>query len=189
MFTENTKINLVSSTENDINMWLAKVWTGINRLSVIWKSDLTDKMKQFFPSNGCIDTAIYCARMLWAVLNKSWKQHPSRQQLYGHLPAIMKTIQVRWTRHVRQCWKSKDELISDILLWTPSQGWAKAGRPARTYIQQFCTDIGCSLDDLLGAMDNRDRCRERVREIHASSTTSWWFIQNMHGLCPPQMNY
>ena len=32
----------VSSTENDINMQLAKVWTTINRLSVIWKSDLSN---------------------------------------------------------------------------------------------------------------------------------------------------
>ena len=32
-------------------------------------------------------------------MNKSWRQHPTRRQLYGHLPPIMKTIQVRWTRH------------------------------------------------------------------------------------------
>ena len=38
----------VSSIETDINMWLAKAWTTINKLSVIWKPDLTDKMKQFF---------------------------------------------------------------------------------------------------------------------------------------------
>ena len=36
----------VSSTETDINMRLAKVWTAIDRLSVIWKSDLTNKIKQ-----------------------------------------------------------------------------------------------------------------------------------------------
>ena len=33
----------VSSTDRDINTWLAKAWTAINRLSAIWKSDLTDK--------------------------------------------------------------------------------------------------------------------------------------------------
>ena len=43
----------VSSTENDINTWLAKAWTAINRLSVIWKSNLTDKIKRsFFPSSA-----------------------------------------------------------------------------------------------------------------------------------------
>ena len=38
----------ISSTENDINMRLAKAWTAIDRLSVIWKSDLTDKIKCSF---------------------------------------------------------------------------------------------------------------------------------------------
>ena len=58
-------------------------------------------------------------RMLRAILNKSWRQHPTKHQLYGHLPAITKTIQVRWTRHTGHCWRSKDELISDVLLCPP----------------------------------------------------------------------
>ena len=65
-------------------------------------------------------------RMLKAILNKSWRQHPLKQQLYGHLPTIMKTIQVRRTGHAGQCWRSRDELMSDVLQWTPSHGWAKA---------------------------------------------------------------
>ena len=59
-------------------------------------------------------------RILRVVLNKSWRQHPTKQQLYGHLPPITKTIEVRRTRHVGHCWRSKDKLRSDILLWTPS---------------------------------------------------------------------
>ena len=58
--------------------------------------------------------------MLRAILNKSWRQHPTKHQLYGHLPPIMKTIQVRPTRHAGHCWRSRDELISDVLLWTPA---------------------------------------------------------------------
>ena len=53
---------------------------------------------------------------------------PTKQQLYGHLPPITKTIQVRRTRHAGHCWRSRDELTSDILLWTPSHGQAKVGR-------------------------------------------------------------
>ena len=34
----------VESTEKDIETRLTKAWTAINRLSIIWKSDLTDKM-------------------------------------------------------------------------------------------------------------------------------------------------
>ena len=40
--------NSVSSTEKDIETWLTKTWAAINRLSIIWKSDLTDKMKRSF---------------------------------------------------------------------------------------------------------------------------------------------
>ena len=49
----------VSSTEKDINTLLTKAWTAIDRLSVIWKSDLADKMKQFLPGSGRIDTAVW----------------------------------------------------------------------------------------------------------------------------------
>ena len=96
-------------------------------------------------------------RMLRAVLNKSWRQHPTRLQLYGHLPPITKTIQVRRTIHAGHCWRSKDELISDVLLWTPTYGRAKAGRPARTYIQQLCEDTGCNPEDLPEAMNDREK--------------------------------
>ena len=96
-------------------------------------------------------------RMLQAILNKSWRQHPTKQQLYGYLLPIMKTIQVRQTRHVGHCWRSRDKIISDILLWTPLHGRAKPGWPARTYIQQLCADMGCSPEDLPEAMDDRER--------------------------------
>ena len=86
-----------------------------------------------------------CTRMLRAILNKSWRQHPTKHQLYSHLPPIMKTIQVRQTRHARHCWRSKDELISDVLLWTPTYGRAKARRPARTYIRQLYEDTDIAL--------------------------------------------
>ena len=79
------------------------------------------------------------------------------------------------TRHVGLCWRSRDELIGDGLLWTPSHGRAKAGWPARTYIQQLCADTGCIPGDLPEAMDYRVGWRDRVREIHADSATWWWW--------------
>ena len=51
---------------------------------------------------------------------------------------------------------SMDELISDVLQWTSTYGRAKAGQPARTYIQQLCEDTGCSLEDLPEAMNDRE---------------------------------
>ena len=175
---------------------LTKAWTAIDRLSIIWKSDLTDKMKRSFFQAAVVSILLYgCTtwtltkrlkkkldgnytRMLRAILNKSWRQHPTRHQLYGHLPLITKTIQVRRTRHAGHCWRSKDELISDVLLWTPAYGQAKAERPAQRYYQQLCEDTGCSPEDLPEAMNDREKWRERVRDIHASGTTWWWW--NIH---------
>ena len=138
----------------------------IDRLSIIWKSNLTDKMKRSFFQAAVVSILLYrCTtwtltkrlqkkldgnytRMLRAILNKSWQQHPTRRQLYVHLPPITRTIQARRTRHDRHCWRSKDEIVSDVLLWTPAYGQSKAGRPARTFIQQLCDDTGCNTEDL-----------------------------------------
>ena len=98
-----------------------------------------------------------CCKQYWTSYGGST---PTKQQLYGHLPLITKTIKVRQTRHIGHCWRSRDELISDVLLWTPSHGRAKAGRPVRTYIQQLCADMGCSPEDLPEAMDDWGRARE-----------------------------
>ena len=72
-------------------------------------------------------------------------------------------------------WRNKDELISDLLQWTPAHGRAKVGRPARNYIQQLCVDIGCNQENLPGVIDDIDGWRERVREIRAGSATWWWW--------------
>ena len=116
-------------------------------------------------------------RMLRAILNKSWRQHPTKHQLYGYLPPTTKTIQVRQTRHAGHCWRSRNELIKYVLLWTPTYGQAKAGRLARRYVQQLCKDTGCSPEDLPEAMNDREKWRERVGDIRASGTTSWWWLR------------
>ena len=80
----------VASTEKNIDTRLTKAWTAINRLSIIWKSDLTDKMKRSFFQAAVASILLYgCTtwtltkrlkkklddnytRMLRAILNKSW---------------------------------------------------------------------------------------------------------------------
>ena len=85
----------VSSTEKDIDTQLTKAWTAIDKLSIIWKSDLTDKMKRSFFQAAVLSILLYrCttwtltkrlekkldgnySRILRAILNKSWRQHPT----------------------------------------------------------------------------------------------------------------
>ena len=115
----------VSSTETDINTWLTKAWTAIDRVSDIWMGDLTDKIKCSFFQSAVVLILLYgcttwmltkCmekkldgnySRMLWAILNKSWRQHPTKQQLFVHLPTITKTIKIRQTRYAGHCWRSR----------------------------------------------------------------------------------
>ena len=111
-----------------------------------------------------------CCEQYWACPGNS-----TPRQLYCHLPRITKTIKRRRTRHAGHYWRSRDELVSNVHLWTPSFGRAKAGRPAITYIQQLCADTGCSFEDLPKALDDRDVWRERVRDIRAYSVTWWWW--------------
>ena len=127
-----------------------------------------------------------CTRMLRAILNKSWKQHPTKWQLYGHLHSISKNIQIRRTRYAGHCWISKDELKSDVLLWTPSHGRASVGRPARTYLQPACTDTWCSREDLLLVMDDRDEWRERVFGKSVIVTWWWWWWYSYIAIYPYQ---
>ena len=75
----------VSSTEKDINTWLAKAWTAIDRLSIIWKSDLNYKIKcNFFQAvvvlilqQGCTTwTLTKCRRKsLTAIIEECCEQY------------------------------------------------------------------------------------------------------------------
>ena len=66
----------VSSTKKDIDTRLTKAWTAVDKLSIIWKSDLTDKMKQFLPSSDRVDTAIWMHYLdvNKTVGEKTWRQ-------------------------------------------------------------------------------------------------------------------
>ena len=156
----------VSSIENDINTWLAKAWTAIDKLSVIWKLELTDKIKcSFFFQAGVVLILLYgCTtwmltkrlekklnsnyiRMLQAILNKSCTTtyHPSWK--------LSKL-------HVGHSWRSKDELISDVLLWTPTH------------------DIGCSLEDLPGVMYDREGQRDLCWQHNMMMMMIYTYIYN-----------
>ena len=40
--------SIIPSTDNNINMQLAKEWTAISRLSTIWKSNVSNEIKRIF---------------------------------------------------------------------------------------------------------------------------------------------
>ena len=142
----------------------------------------------FFPSSGYVHTTTWRHHI---DTDKAYRKRARRQfqknvasyneqilEAISHKAAAVwtstyhpKTIQIRRIRHAGHCWRSKDELMSDVLLLTISHRRASVGRPARTYLQLLSTGTGCSLEDLLEAMYDRGEWRERVKEISACGIT------------------
>ena len=169
----------VSATENDINTQLA--WTAVERLSVVWKSDLTDKIKYSFFQAAVLSILLdaWLHHMDASCIEQVLEATPHKAAAVWPPATHHETIQIRWTRHTGHCRRSKDELINDMILWTLSHGWAKVGWPARTYIQQLCADTRCSLEDLPGAMDDSGQ-RESGRCVLVAWHDDKYLICELH---------
>ena len=145
----------------------------IERLSIIWISDLSDKIKQDFFEAVVVSVLLYeCttwmltkrmekkldgnySQRLRAFLYKYQKQH-STKELYDQLPPKSQTIQVRQTKHAGHYWWSKYVHINDVHLWNPTHGHTTVGWLAKTYIKQLWADTRCSLPELSGVRDDMD---------------------------------
>ena len=178
----------IASTKRDIEIRLGKAWRALDRLNKIWKSNLHANLKRDFFRATVESVLVYGSstwtltkhleksldgaytRMLRAVLNISWKQHPTKKELYGNIPPLSVIIRERRMRFAGHCGCSKDELARDVLLWHPRQGKTPIGRPARTYIDQLRDDSGITSEDLSTAMLDRQGWKERVKTVRASST-------------------
>ncbi|KAI8494143.1 hypothetical protein Bbelb_279030 [Branchiostoma belcheri] len=100
--------------------------------------------------------------MLRAVLNKTWQQHPTKEELYGDIPAVSELIRQRRTGFAGHVYRNKAELASELILWEPKQGHSKPGRPRMTYIDQLAADVGLPKEYLASAMTDKVDWRERV---------------------------
>ena len=89
----------IISTEKDVKIRKAKAWIALNKMDVVWKSVLPDDLKRSFFRATVESVLMYGAtawtltktlearldgtytRMLRAVLNISWRRHPTKAQL------------------------------------------------------------------------------------------------------------
>ena len=125
----------IRSTKRYVNIRIAKAWVALNSMNTIWKLKLSKNLKrQFFRAAvesvlvyGSVTWTLTTAlenniggtytRMLRAVTNKSWRDHLSNEQLYGDITKISKSIRMQRLRFAGNCWRSKYEVASDLLLW------------------------------------------------------------------------
>ena len=71
-------------------------------------------------------------------------------RLTGNIPPLTRTIRIRRTRFVGQCYHGEEEIIKDILFWTPNHGTGKLrppynGRPRKTYVKELCEELNTAM--------------------------------------------
>ena len=102
-------------------------------------------------------------RLLMRVQNLSWRNHPTKAQIYGGIPPISIVVAQRRLRFAGHCHRAKDQVISDILLWKlpcPSRGT----RPL-TFPDVLSRHTGLTVNELGAAMSNRDQWKQLVSLI------------------------
>ena len=160
-------------------MCQAKAWTAIDRLLIIWKSDLSDKIKRdFFQVHGGINTIVsmhhidtdkmhrekakqelhknatsYVEQILETTPHKTTAERPLTSHLSNHTSKIYRTLLEKQGQIYKWC------SPMDPFTW-PWQCWLTSKN-----LQQFCVDTGCNLEDLLGVLDDRDGWKESGKSV------------------------
>ena len=178
----------IQSTEKDIQIRKAKAWAALNKLQKIWKPDLSKQLKRHFFKAVVESVLLYGSttwtltkqqeqrldgcytRMLRAALNIDWRKHPTKAQLYGSLPPVSAKLREQRLRFAGHCFRSKGELVSDLLLWEPSHCKRSVGAQARTYTKKLQDDTGLHPDDLPTAMNDRMYWRSLVDSVRGEAS-------------------
>ena len=177
----------IKSCEKDISVRITKAWTALRKMDTIWKSKLQPQLKISFFKTTVQSVLLYGSsswtltktlekkidgaytKMLRVVKGISWRQHLKNAQLYGDLPKISDTIREQRTRFSGHCWRSKEEVISNVLLWQPSHGKRSRGRPSRNFIDQLTEDTNLDVEDLKTAMNDRTTWKDIVKTVRPRS--------------------
>ena len=101
--------------------------------------------------------------LLMRVKHLSWKQHPTKNIIYGDLPPVSNIVRSKRVQFAGHCFRATSEIISPLVLWKPSS----VGRRSRklTYVDTLVRDTGLDLQDLKTAMLDRKCWREIVQSI------------------------
>ena len=167
----------LSSIKNNINTRLANVWPAINKLSVIWKSYQSNKIKHSFFSKQqlyqyCCMNALHGR---WPSVRRESLMAIAQEccELYWTSPGGSIPQSTRYTdtyQPSRKPSKLDEQDVQDTageeraqMRCTPSHKREREVQPSWTYLQLLWTDTGCSMEDLLRVRDDRVEWQERVR--------------------------
>ena len=137
------KISFFRAAVESILLYGAEGWT------------LTNKLESRL--DGCY------TRLLMMPLNLNWKDHPTREELYGGLPKVSEVVRGRRLNFAAHCSRRLKEPVSQLVFWCPQQGARSQGRPRLTYPKLLTQDTGIPQQDLLNLMKDRVQWRKFIK--------------------------
>lgn len=165
----------INNSESDFKTRKCLAWKACNKLNKIWNSNISNKLKvQTFKSlvepillygsetwtmtktmlkslDGCY------TNLLKRVQNLDWRNHPTLQEIYNGLPTISTVLTSRMLTFSGHCFRSKQEIISDLLLWCPA-GPKRLRK--HTFLDILKRTTGLEFGELETAMVDRELWRE-----------------------------
>ena len=142
----------------DIKVRKNQAWEALHKLNSIWKSNCSTALKrETFTAlvesillYGCTSWTLTKSQqknldgtytnMLCKVMNVTWKAKIRNEDLYGPLPKVSEKVRAQRLQHNGHCYRHrKEEVARDVLLWVPSHGSWKVGRPQHNYVIRHCS--------------------------------------------------
>ena len=174
--------SFISSSEKDFKIRKALAWSACNRLHKIWSSDFLDSELKVKIFKITIEPILLYGSETWSltrklekqldgtytrllrrVKNLSWRDHPTKDTIYGSLKPISLTLKAKRVQFAGHCLRASSEVISSLVLWKPRL--AKQRSRKFTFPDAICRDTGLNFCDLPNAMHDRDSWRQRVESI------------------------
>lgn len=170
----------VDESEKDFKIRKALAWKACNKMRTLWKSNLPVSIKIRFFRAAVESILLYGAegwtltdklesrldgcytRLLMMVKNLCWKNHPTREEIYGDLPKISDVVRGRRLNFAAHCARRLNEPVSSLVFWNPSQGARAQGRPRLTYPKLLSQDAGIGNQELLKLMLDRVQWRKFI---------------------------
>ena len=170
----------VDDSEKDFKIRKALAWKACNKMSTIWKSNLSMSIKVKFFRAAVESILLYGSegwtlnnklearldgcytRLLMMVKNLNWKNHPSREQIYGDIPKISEVVRYRRLNFAAHCARRLDEPVSGLVFWNPTHGRRAQGKPRLTFPKLLSLDAGMEQQELLKLMLDRGQWRRFI---------------------------
>ena len=100
-------------------------------------------------------------RLLRRALKVDYQQHMTNEALYQGLPRLSEVARDRCLKFVGHCVRAEQQPCSKVVLWRPTHGRARQGRPHKSYIDVHVDDTNLAVEDLPNATRNRKIWRAR----------------------------